>query len=487
MKEREDPGAASSTTTMETLLLASRVGTIKSCSPTCRVIQQTPSRPANIGKRFLTLAGLATKLDGESSWQLIKASWCAKLAWLITEKFHRLWVFRNMDARPRIALLIDTATTWGIGLIEGIARYSREKTDWHLTLGPHGKYEKTLLPENWEGDGVIARVTHQALADQLIRRQIPCVDVSWYGFGKDGIARCTCGEHTVAKLAGEYFIGRGFRKFAYCGSSIRPDYSDALGDSFVETVQKRGYKCHRFVPSCDPGSTMPRADEVHRLASWLADLPKPIALLTFDCVQARYISETCVSRKMRVPHDIAILGGEYDMLSSSLARPQLSSIDQCPREVGYVAASLLNRLLNGEPRPTKPEIVSAVRVVERESTDVVAVDDQLLSAAVRFIQENCHKRIHVGDILKAVPLSRRALEQAFRECLQRSPAEEIRRARVSRAAQLLCDTSWPMLRIATVAGFERPELLTRAFRRELGLTPTDYRRRHIGTESHYPE
>ena len=64
-----------------------------------------------------------------------------------------------MGRRPRIALLIDTATTWGAGLIQGIAEYAHEHEDWQFVLGPRGKYERTLLPTGWDGEGVIARVT----------------------------------------------------------------------------------------------------------------------------------------------------------------------------------------------------------------------------------------------------------------------------------------------------------------------------------------
>ena len=51
-----------------------------------------------------------------------------------------------MSKRARVALLIDTATTWGSGLIEGIADYAHNTADWHLLLGPYGKYDKMVLP-----------------------------------------------------------------------------------------------------------------------------------------------------------------------------------------------------------------------------------------------------------------------------------------------------------------------------------------------------
>ena len=67
----------------------------------------------------------------------------------------------DIGARKRIALLIDTATTWGNGLIEGIAEFAHQGADWQLLLAPWGKYDRMMLPDNWDGDGVIARITHQ--------------------------------------------------------------------------------------------------------------------------------------------------------------------------------------------------------------------------------------------------------------------------------------------------------------------------------------
>ncbi|MCP4301059.1 MAG: helix-turn-helix domain-containing protein, partial [Gammaproteobacteria bacterium] len=66
----------------------------------------------------------------------------------------------------------------------------------------------------------------------------------------------------------------------------------------------------------------------------------------------------------------------------------------------------------------------------------------------------------------------------FIELLGRSPAAEIRRTRLSRAERLLADTDLPIPEVAAATGFSHPETLTRTFRRERGLTPLAYRRRH---------
>jgi len=384
-----------------------------------------------------------------------------------------------MGNRAKVAILIDTATTWGSGLIEGIAEYAHAAEDWQCFLGPRGKYDRLMLPDNWDGEGVIARVTHKELADQLIARKIPAVDVSWYRFGEGQIPRCTCDEVSIAELAANYFIERGFRQFAYCPSTLRPNYVDRFGAAFIQTLKQKTYPCHAFVPSADVDSFLPADSELARMIDWLQTLPKPVGLLAFDSVQARQVTESCLLAKIDVPHEVAVLGGEHDLLSCTISKPQLSSIDHSPRRVGWTAAQLLSRLMAGEPPPAEPILLPAARVITRQSTDTIAVSDDLLASAVQFIKQNSQRHIQVSDILREVPVSRRALEKGFRKCLGRSPAQEIRRVRVDHAVQLLCDTSWAMPRIAAACGFERSELLTRAFRRELKTTPSAFRKQHL--------
>jgi LacI family transcriptional regulator len=384
-----------------------------------------------------------------------------------------------MGRRTRIALLIDTSTTWGTGLIEGIAEYAHAHEDWQLVLGPRGKYDRSLLPAGWDGDGVIARITHQDLADQLAALPVPTVNVSWYHFGETSIPRCTCDERAVAALAAKYFLDLGFRQFAYCSSSIRPDYVDRFGEAYVEILKRHNFRCHCHTSNWRPDSIMLPASEFERLTEWLRELPKPVALLAFDSLQARQVTEACEAVGLHVPHEVAVLGGEYDFLSCTISKPQLSSIDHAPRRVGYRAAELLSRLIAGDPEPRVPILVPPGRIIACQSTDTVAVDDDLVAAAVRYIKHHSHEKLQISDILQEVPTSRRAMEKGFRKLLGRTPAEEIRRIRVDHAVQLLCDTSWSMPRIAKAVGFVRPELLTRAFRRELGTTPSEFRKQHL--------
>jgi LacI family transcriptional regulator len=115
-------------------------------------------------------------------------------------------------------------------------------------------------------------------------------------------------------------------------------------------------------------------------------------------------------------------------------------------------------------------------VVVRQSSDLLGVPDAQVSAAVRFIRERSHQPILVRDVLREVPVARRALERRFRKWLQRSISEEIRRVRLERSRQLLLQTDMSLAAVAINSGFRDGRQLSVVFRRETGLTPSAFRR-----------
>ncbi|MEQ8848037.1 DNA-binding transcriptional regulator [Botrimarina sp.] len=383
-----------------------------------------------------------------------------------------------MPSPRRVALLIDTATSWGAGLIEGIAAYAKSRErHWLFSLEPRGKYDRMLLPDHWRGDGVVARITHSALAEQLVDRRLPAVNVSWFRYGENLIPRCTCDEVAAAEMAAKYFVDHGYRQFAYCGSTLRPRHYDRLGEAFAAALARIGQPCQRFAPDPQRFAELDSEQQLQELSGWLSALPKPTALLAFDDIQGRQVTEACAQAGLAVPDHIAVLGGEHDELSSRISSPPLSGVDQAPHEVGFRAAEMLDRLMAGEELRESHVLLPPRRIITRQSTDQVAVPDEMLSAAIRYIREHHAGELRISDLLREVPMSRRALEIGFKRYLGRTPREEIRRVRVEHALALLCDTDLPITKVASVCGFDRPELLTRAFRRELSATPSAFRRR----------
>ena len=61
----------------------------------------------------------------------------------------------SSNSTKRVAILVDTSTTWGREVIAGVHRYSREHVGWQLFVEPRGLEQRQRLPNAWKRDGVI--------------------------------------------------------------------------------------------------------------------------------------------------------------------------------------------------------------------------------------------------------------------------------------------------------------------------------------------
>jgi LacI family transcriptional regulator len=179
----------------------------------------------------------------------------------------------------------------------------------------------------------------------------------------------------------------------------------------------------------------------------------------------------------RVPEDFAVLGvGNMDPICE-LAYPQLSSIRTAAEAAGFEAARLLDRLMQGDAPPAERVEFPPLGVVTRRSTDVLAVTDDDLATAMRFIRDHAAETITVDDVVEAACVSRSTLERRFRATLGRSPQDEIYRVRLERARHLLAETDWPMAQVAKEAGFHDGRRMSEVFHAHTGEAPTMYRRK----------
>ena len=58
---------------------------------------------------------------------------------------------------PRVAILMETSLEVSRNMLRGIIRYIREHETWTLDLTPGGIADQRL-PDNWNGNGIIARI-----------------------------------------------------------------------------------------------------------------------------------------------------------------------------------------------------------------------------------------------------------------------------------------------------------------------------------------
>jgi LacI family transcriptional regulator len=383
--------------------------------------------------------------------------------------------------RPRVALLIESSRAYGRGTLMGVSKYIRQHGPWSIFFQDQGLGDRSPpWLENWEGDGILARVENLPMAAAIRRVGVPAVDLR-YLLPNLNLPSVRTDDAAATALAWEHLRERGFRHFAYCGFN-GADYSDIRRDQFAQKVSQTGLCCHVYVDPNQPGhhASTRKHEELglsdgDRVAQWIKELPKPIGLMACNDMRGQQILNACRSIGVAVPDEVAVIGVDNDEVLCEMSDPPLSSVVANTERIGYEAAALLDRLMSGSRAPTEPIVVGPLGIVTRHSSDVLAVDDRHIAAAVRFIRERACEGVDVGDVLRAVPLSRSALERRFAKALNRSPKEEILRVRLNRVKQLLTETDFPLSRVAEKIGLEHPEYLNVIFKIKIGMTPAQFR------------
>lgn len=374
-----------------------------------------------------------------------------------------------------VALLIETSNAYARGLMRGIVSYVRENRPWSIHLAEHGRGDRPpSWLADWRGDGIIARIETQSMAQALRRIKVPVVDVSAARL-ISSLPWFETDDAAIAQLACEHLKERGFKRFAYCGDA-RFNWSNWRQEHFARAVQAEGdiFLAYRPARQFAADDTSQMAD----LTRWVKKLPKPIGVLACYDLRGQQVLDACRRAGIGVPDQVAVLGVDNDELLCELSSPPLSSIIPNTHRTGYEAAALLDEMMSGRKARGETHLIPPTGVATRQSTDVLAIEDRHVAGAVRYIREHACQGINVRDVLKAVPQGRRLLESRFKRFLGRTPHEEIVRVQIQRVKELLSETDLPLAVVAERAGFAHVEYLSVVFKKKAGMPPSRYRAIH---------
>jgi LacI family transcriptional regulator len=381
-----------------------------------------------------------------------------------------------MRAKPRKRTILLALTSTHHGFYRGAARYAAEH-DWHVVADMI--YDATI-PVGWRGDGILSFVGHwEDLARYVISAGVPVVEIS--SVRKDlGIPCVVEDNEAIGRLGAEHLLERNFKNFVWA-----PFCDDAVNEErfrgFAASVRAGGFDCVRLLPvntrrstrlSRHVNWTLRRRWVIHTIRS----LRYPLGVFCYnDCVAADIV-DACIEAEIQIPDQVAVLGVDNDPVICDCVQVPLSSVRHDLEGMAYEAAALLDRLINGESPPKIPRRISPKGVVTRKSTEVLAVEDARVGAALRFIQGNFSGgNLSVDDVVAHCGVPRRSLERAFRHELQRTVLHEILRVRVNHAQKLLETTSLSVTDIAARSGFVSLNHFFRVFHGRTGLTPRAFR------------
>ncbi len=287
----------------------------------------------------------------------------------------------------------------------------------------------------------------------------------------------------VGMLGAEHFLQRGFKNIggvdiAGAISNNEDDPRTAVSKGLENHLAKNGVTVIPpfFIPGQDAGYYAKR----DAFAEWIKALPKPIGLLVWMDRAAARICAWCHEIGISVPEEVAVLGIGNHRYLCELSPCPLSSIDLDAPQQMRQAVDLLEKMMTGKRLHDWQYPIQPAGVVLRKSTDILAMKDPRIAAALRFIWEHLAEPISVRDVAAAVGTSRSTLERHFRAQVGRTVNQELLRKRLEACCELLLTTNLSITDIAPKCGFFSRYYLHRAFQAHHGMSPRQYRLQHAG-------
>ncbi|MDF1858819.1 MAG: DNA-binding transcriptional regulator [Verrucomicrobiales bacterium] len=380
----------------------------------------------------------------------------------------------------RIALLVETSLGSGREILRGIARYARQKGTWQLFHAAGGLAD--AVPDwiqHWDGDAIIARIQNPEILEALERLDIPVVDV--LGVCENRFPLVHVDDVAISTKVANHFLDRNFRHFGFYGIEGE-NWSEKRARSFQQNCREADSFHELHTPRKGrPGNP----DRFGQLCEWIRDLPKPNAIMVCSDQRGLELLEACRSGGIPVPEQIAVVGVDNDLALCEISAPPLSSVRGGHFAVGYEAARLVDRILSGEKPPREPILIPPNGIVERDSSQVQAIEDPIVARGVQFIRENLAAPITNDTVARATGISRTLFQKRFRECMQQSIREFILQRRIERARLLIESTDVTLAEVAERSGFRHQEYLGQIIKKETGKTPGALRKEAISkrTES----
>ncbi len=371
---------------------------------------------------------------------------------------------------PTVTILGDVDVVATMEIMSGVRRFAESRTAWKLIPLHHS--QETLLGRliaDGGVDGAIGAFLSDRWLAGLAGHGVPLVNASNLSHIAS-VPSVVPADDAIGRQAAEHLLSRGCPSLAFAG----------IGGCAYSRLRQAGFAA-RAAASGIPVSVLPEGTLTgpqNAWQLWLRDTAteRPIGVCCADDQVARRLILLCGAMNLAVPDDIAVVGVGDSAIDSFLARVGITSIPLPHEAIGYRAAELLDRMMQGKPPGIARVCIPPLATVIRESSRCGAADDPLVRRALDYIDAHLDSPLRVRDLAIRLRASTRLLELRFHETLHGSPRAVIRARRIAHAERLLHRHDLRIADIATACGYTDLAHFYHAFRRQTGRTPAACRR-----------
>lgn len=372
--------------------------------------------------------------------------------------------------RPRrhVGVVVARNLDFARQVTQGFLAFALTRPNWSLRFAGEPEEWRALARSGTVFDGLLtyapdhrqAALLREMCAGPIVNISNRSADLPFLGVISDDVE--------AGRLAARYFQEKRFAHFLFVGQ--RGMHFSVERQRGLEEACAVAGGWFRAVLSSLPED----------IAAVLRGAPLPLAVVAATDWLAIRALEAAALAELSVPQQVAVVGFDNDAMHCEMAPVPLSSVLLGTEAMGRRAGELLDHLMAGGAPPAGKVRVPPARVVERRSSDTVAIPDEVAVLAAHFMRETSARGLTVAEIARELGVGRRTLERRFEQYLHCSPLEYLHRLRVRAAQRLLRESEAPVEAVATACGFSQARVMMRVFRTYVGCTPNAYRRLPAG-------
>lgn len=382
------------------------------------------------------------------------------------------------EKRHRIILLFNANKIYDRQIIKGVGYFLQAtQVNWNIYIADDFRTSFKHFPV-LSGDGIIANYDDPDIVDLLANIDIPIVGVgASYQNPLDypTIPYVAANNDTLIEKAFNHLYSKGIKHFAFY--SIPPSqycrWACERENSFNRIMIQKGLTGSVYQGMETTLDNWQLAQ--NELVKWITSLPPNTGIIAVNDARARHVLQTCEFMKLKIPEQHCVIGIDNEDIINYLSVVTLSTIAQGTEEMGYKAASLLQKLLLNKMNGTPRILVEPQKIIERRSTDYRSVQDPYVMQAMNFIRNHACRGIKVEQVLAEVRLSRSNLEARFKAELNKTIHNVIHQEKFDKAKYLLLNTTLSINEIYQMCGYPSLQYFYFLFKKHYNKTPKEYR------------
>lgn len=382
---------------------------------------------------------------------------------ILSFRFYELFiVFLRMKRGSIVAVSFERHLRDATEIFNSFQSYAREHgLKWDV-IPLNYAFESTLVQLAHSGEllAAVGSFISDAWLEGLLQNDLYAINLLSISHIKT-VPSINIDQVNLGLQAAHHLHHSGARNFAYFGSK----------NMYSNRLQFEGFASSRFIECVVYISNL---SDLYAKCQRVSGAERPLGILCESDRHARLVIYQMKQMGWQCGQDYLVIGIGSDPTQSALAGTGISSFRLPTHLLGYGAAKALHRCIEAGNCPRYSQSLRAEFILD-ESSLPIGPSGLAQRALSRLHAHVSNSEFTVTQFARELGLSRRSLEQTFKNEFGSSPYKTLGELRFEKAKQLLSQYRLPIREIARRCGCMEAAYFSSWFKKRAGYSPLKYR------------